>query len=128
MAESHNQSNSTNDEPNPLRDIQLSFIGSGVMAESMIAGLLRQGLVTPSQIVGSHPRSARRDELRSKYGIHVTESNREAATYNRSPNELKKDAPSDSIIVLAVKPQRITGVFGELQGALVPAQLVLSIV
>ena len=37
----------------------IAFIGSGVMAEAMIKGLLRQGLVTPGQIVASGPRPER---------------------------------------------------------------------
>ena len=41
-----------------LENVHLSFIGCGVMAESMIAGLLRQNLVAPENIVGSHPREA----------------------------------------------------------------------
>ena len=46
-----------------LENAHLSFIGCGVMAESIIAGLLRQKLITPDKISGSHPRDARRQEL-----------------------------------------------------------------
>lgn len=98
------------------------------MAEAIIAGLLREGLVTPSQIVGSHPREQRRGELHAKYGIHVIESNREAVTFNLSTHDPASDAPSASIIILAVKPQRLGGILDELKGALRPEQLVLSIV
>src|ERR1044071_1365585 len=69
---------------NPLRGAQLSFVGVGVMAEAMIAGLLRRQLVSRAQIVGSHPRPARREELHTQYGIRVVESNREAATLDES--------------------------------------------
>lgn len=120
--------NQNNEEVNPLKDVQLSFIGSGVMAEAIIAGLLRQGLVAPAQIVGSHPRQTRRDELEAKYGIHAVESNLEAALFNRSSPETESNAPSDSIIILGVKPQRLGGILNELKGALKPEQLVLSIV
>ena len=41
----------TETEQNVLQGIKLAFIGAGVMAESMLAGLLKQGLVTPDQIV-----------------------------------------------------------------------------
>ena len=98
------------------------------MAEAMIAGLLRKGLVAPAMIIGSHPRSTRREELRAKYAVHVIESNREAATFNRSNQETTSVVPTDSIIVLAVKPQRLGGVLNELKGLLRPRQLVLSIV
>jgi pyrroline-5-carboxylate reductase len=39
----------------------IATVGSGVMAEAMIAGLLRDGLVAPDRIVASHPRAERRD-------------------------------------------------------------------
>ena len=98
------------------------------MAEAIIAGLLRQELVDPAQIVGSHPRPARREELAAKYGIRVFESNREAATFDHPPEERSREARAGSIVVLAVKPQRIGLVLGELKGALQQEQLVLSII
>ena len=128
MAMSNNQKNPTNVELNPLSGIQLSFIGTGVMAEAMIAGLLRKGLVEPSQITGSHPSQGRRDELHTRYGINVFESNRDAAIFKSSIPGKESDAPIDSIIVLAVKPQRLGGVLADLKGALRPGQLVVSIV
>jgi pyrroline-5-carboxylate reductase len=115
------------DEQNPLRDVHLSFIGAGVMAEAIIAGLLREQLVEPAQIVGSHPRQARRDELEAKHGIRVTESNLDAARGRAGEDDAGK-TPSDSIVILSVKPQRLGGVLGELKGELKPEQLVLSIV
>src|SRR4051812_37176785 len=111
---------------NSLRDSQLSFVGVGVMAEAMIAGLLRRQLVSRAQIVGSHPRPARREELQTQYGIRMVESNREAATL--ADDALPKETAAPSVVVLAVKPQRIAHVLGELKGALSPSQLVLSIV
>ena len=100
---------------NALAGARLSFIGAGVMAEAMIAGLLKQQLVTPAQIVGSHPRPARREELVARYGINVVEDNRAAAA-------------ESSIVVLAVKPQKLHGVLRELNENLRPEQLVVSII
>ncbi len=108
---------------NPLRGAQLSFVGVGVMAEAMIAGLLRRQMVERAQIVGSHPRATRRDELQTQYGIRMVESNREAATAAR-PGE----AGGASVVVVAVKPQRVGRVLQELKGALAPGQVLLSIV
>ncbi|MGB8508663.1 MAG: pyrroline-5-carboxylate reductase [Pyrinomonadaceae bacterium] len=125
------------DEINPLRDSRLAFVGCGVMAEAMIAGLLRRELVRPSQIAGSHPRANRRDELRERYAIHVFESNREAVTAGDDRTDGGDDettangdkrAAEGGVVVLAVKPQRLGGVLHELRGALAPGQLVLSIV
>jgi pyrroline-5-carboxylate reductase len=116
---------------NPLTGVRLSFIGCGVMAEAMIAGLLRQQLVEPRQITGSHPRSARREELEAKYAIRMVESNREAATtVVESPpaDPATRGRRSSSIVLLAVKPQRLGGVLDELKGAVRPGGLVISIV
>ena len=113
---------------NPLRGAQLSFVGVGVMAEAMIAGLLRRQLVTRAQIVGSHPRPARRDELQTHYGIRMFESNREAAALAEAVRE--DETAGASVVVVAVKPQRVARVLQELKGALAPppAQVLLSVV
>lgn len=111
-------------EQNPLRDARLSFVGCGVMAEAMVAGLLRRSLVSPAQVAASHPRAARREELRERYGIQVFESNREAAKARGEGEE----GESPSVVVLAVKPQRLGRVLEELKGSLAEGQLVLSIV
>jgi pyrroline-5-carboxylate reductase len=110
-------------ETNPLGNSRLAFIGCGVMAEAIVAGLLRKNLVGPEQIVGSHPRVARREEMHVKYGIEMFEQNREAAlaTYPAEPE-------AGALIVLAVKPQRLRRVLEELKGSLLQEQLVVSIV
>src|SRR5436190_23933347 len=94
----------------------LSFIGCGVMAEAIIAGLLSKKLVKPGQVVGSHPRADRREELKGKYGIRLFEHNRDAV-----------EAIS-SIVLLTVKPQRLGVILGELREMVQPNQLVISIV
>ncbi len=98
-------------ETNPLSNCRLAFIGCGVMAEAIIAGLLRKKLVAPEQIVGSHPRVARREEMHVKYGVEMFEQNREAVwqTYPEGPDD-------SSMLVLAVKPQRLHSVLEELKG------------
>lgn len=110
-------------ETNPLSNCRLAFIGCGVMAEAIIAGLLRKKLVAPAQIVGSHPRVARREEMHVKYGIEMFEQNKDAVTavYPGESND-------GSILVLAVKPQRLRRVLEELKGSVHQEQLVVSIV
>src|SRR5215217_5743880 len=104
----------------PLRGAQLSFVGVGVMAEAMIAGLLRRQLVTRAQIVGSHPRPARRDELQNQYGVRMVESNAEAVR--------RADPAAPGFVVVAVKPQRVGRVLQEVKETLAPEQLLLSVV
>ncbi len=105
---------------NNLANTKLAFIGCGVMAESIIAGLLRKNLVQASQILATHPRENRRKELGEKYGIEVFEDNPEAVEKSRT-NE-------NSIVALCVKPQRIKGVLEELKDVVAPNQIVLSII
>ena len=96
----------------------LCFVGCGVMAESMIAGLLRLEIVGPSQIVASHPRADRRRELTDRYGIECYESNADAV----------RAIPGTGIVVLGVKPQRIDRVLGDLKDAVLASHLVISII
>lgn len=97
-----------------MLDKKITFIGPGVMAEAMIAGLIRQELAKPENILASGPRENRGQELREKYGIHATTDNAEAAS----------DA---DVVVLSVKPQRLTEVLTGLHKIHSDA-LVLSIV
>jgi pyrroline-5-carboxylate reductase len=108
-----------------LENARLAFIGCGVMAEAIIAGMLRKQLVKPAQIVGSHPRAARRDELSAKYGLRMFESNREAAL---AAYPAENGSETSSLIILAVKPQRLMKILHELKGSIHEAQLVVSIV
>ena len=114
--------------PNPLQDARLAFIGCGVMAEAIIAGLLRKRLVTADQIFGSHPRAARREELYTKYAVRMFESNREAALAAQPNADSEQTERAGSLLILAVKPQRLGKVLQELKGSVHPDQLVVSIV
>lgn len=98
----------------PLAERTVATVGSGVMAEAMIAGLLRGALVAPGQVVASHPRTERRDALAATHGIRVVASNVEAV--------LQAD-----VIILAVKPQMLAKVGREIGPHLREGQLVLSV-
>ena len=132
MNMSETEADKQTETPSPLAGARLAFIGCGVMAEAIIAGLLRKQLVSAEQIVASHPRAARREELYTKYAVRMFENNREAAVAAH-PGELVDGATSDapgggSLLILAVKPQRLSNVLKELKGAIHPDQLVVSIV
>ena len=95
--------------------MKVGIIGAGVMAEAMIAGLLAEQVVAPSNLVASHPRSERRTLLAERHAIRVVELNAEAVA-------------NADIVVLAVKPQMLGRVMRELAATLRPEQVVLSIV
>ena len=92
----------------------IAFIGPGVMAEAMIAGLLRQKLANPKNIIASGPRTERGEELKKKYGIKTTTDNASAVH-------------EADVVVLSVKPQRLSEVMKGLKGIRSDA-LVLSII
>ena len=93
----------------------IATIGSGVMAEAMIAGLLRGKQVEPNRIVASHPRADRRSELISSYGIATVADNTSAVE-------------QADVIVLAIKPQMLAKVGREIAPALKVGKLVISII
>jgi pyrroline-5-carboxylate reductase len=98
-----------------LHSGSLAFVGSGVMAEAMIRGILKQELLASQRIIASGPRPERGRQLEERYGVRWTTDNPEAV----------KGA---EITVLSVKPQVMPKILPELRGVLDPSSLVLSIV
>src|SRR5438034_1650052 len=109
-----------------LLDAKLAFIGCGVMAEAIIAGILLKKLVSPEQIISSHPRQSRREELHAKYGVRLLESNRDAVVAAHPTEGATDSSRTSSIVILAVKPQHFTKVLAEMRGSLHKDQLVDS--
>ena len=105
---------------NGLKNLHLAFIGCGVMGESMLAGLVVNGIVDAANISASHPREERRADLAAKYGVNTFESNAEAAG--------ALAGHENSAVVLCVKPQRLKKVLADLDGVIHVEQLVVSIV
>ncbi len=99
----------------PLANRTIATVGSGVMAEAMIAGLLRGELVDPAQVVASHPRSERRDHLEREYGIRVVSDNVAAID-------------GADVVLFAIKPQMLGRVGREIGPHLRRGQLVLSVI
>jgi pyrroline-5-carboxylate reductase len=99
----------------PLREIRLAVIGTGVMGEAMMAGLVDRRLVDAARVVCSHPRAERRDALVAAHGVGVTADNAAAAS-------------TADIVLLAVKPQMLAPVLAELRGTLRDDQLVVSVI
>jgi pyrroline-5-carboxylate reductase len=99
----------------PLSNRTIATVGSGVMAEAMIAGLLRGELVEPGRVVASHPRSERREHLSREYGIRTVAGNIDAI------------ADAD-VILFAIKPQMLGRVGREIGPHLRRGQLVLSVI
>lgn len=92
----------------------VAFIGSGVMGEAMIRGLIKQQIVTSDQIYAADPLPARLEELQQRYNVHVTTSNAEASE-------------AGQVIVLSTKPQNLSEVMPGIRGHLRRQDLLLSI-
>ncbi len=78
----------------------ITFIGGGVMAETMITAIIRKGVAQPGEITVGEIDAARRDHLSEKHGVITVADNTEAV----------QRRPSGSLIVIALKPQHIDAV------------------
>lgn len=83
-----------------MKNIQISFIGGGNMAASLIGGLIADNLQA-GQITVTDPSIRNRDHLAAHFGVHTSEDNATAI------------AGAD-VVVLAVKPQVLRTVAEEL--------------
>jgi pyrroline-5-carboxylate reductase len=93
-------------------DMKIGFIGGGVMAEAIIAGIVDSGL--DAQVTVGEPVAVRREALSKLKGVTVTGNNAEAIS-------------GANIVAIAVKPQQFEAVAASLSSLLKPEQTVLSI-
>ncbi|MBF0184130.1 MAG: pyrroline-5-carboxylate reductase [Magnetococcales bacterium] len=97
-----------------LQEIKIGFIGGGNMAAAMIQGLLKAG-VAARQIVVSEPDDGRQQWLQTQYGVGVSGSN---SVVVQSGAE---------VVILAVKPGKVSSVLQALQADWQTGQLLISI-
>ncbi len=95
--------------------MKLAFIGGGMMAEAVIAGVLRERVLPAADIFVSEHRAARVEELREKYGVQAFGS---AASFLQDMD----------VVFLAVKPQAAQAALQELAGQMRADALLVSIV
>jgi pyrroline-5-carboxylate reductase len=97
-----------------LKDKKLAVIGAGKLGETLIKGLLEAGVIDVSNVVVTAGHQQRLDQLRERFGVSGTLSNRMAAE-------------SADIIILSVKPQTVPAVVTEISAALKPRHLLISV-
>lgn len=95
--------------------MKIAFIGGGNMGEAMINAVLAKGLSSKEKVTVSDISEIRREHLKQKYGVTVTDDNRQAVG-------------KGDVAVLAIKPQSLAEVMAGLNGAFNSPQLVLSII
>ncbi len=103
--------------PEPIATMlneRIGFIGAGQMARALGQGFVKAGLTEASRLVASDPIAEAREQFAQATGAPTTDNNREVA------------AASD-VIVLAVKPQQMGKLLGELRAEVSPEKLVVSI-
>lgn len=93
---------------------KIAVLGAGKIGEALITGLLSSGWRTPQDISASARRAERVEELRERHGIEATLSNADAAA-------------GAALVVLAVKPQDIEVLLGEIGPLISDEQTVLTV-
>jgi pyrroline-5-carboxylate reductase len=93
---------------------RIGFIGAGNMAEALLKGLLKSGVFEREQIILSDVIEERLHLLSSLYGVRATLKNKDVVK-------------SSDLVVLAIKPNAISGVLNEIKGFLTPKKILISI-
>jgi pyrroline-5-carboxylate reductase len=97
-----------------LQEMKIGFLGGGNMAAALIEGLLKAG-VSSDKLMVSEPDAARRQWLQERFKLQVMEEN----------GNLMRTVPQ--VVILAVKPGKVSGVLWELRPFWQEGQLLLSI-
>jgi pyrroline-5-carboxylate reductase len=90
------------------------FLGAGQMAEALIRGVLRAGLLSPGEIMATDVRASRLETLGAELGIRTDADNGAAIGFGR-------------LVLVAVKPQDVAGLMAEVGSKLTPEHVVVSI-
>jgi pyrroline-5-carboxylate reductase len=97
-----------------LKNKRLAILGAGKLGETLLKGLLEAGVIDVNDVVVTAGHQKRLDQLGERFGVAGTLSNSDAAQ-------------GADIILLAVKPQTVPKVIGEIGAALRPSQLLISV-
>ena len=93
---------------------RVGFIGAGKMATALARGLVAAGFTSADQIVASDVYAAARQQFAAETKSRAVETNAEVVA-------------ASQIVILAVKPQQMSGVLAELKGKVTAQHLVISI-
>lgn len=93
---------------------RIGFIGCGNMGQAMIGGIVKSGIIPPLNIIASRRNESLLNSMKSKYRIHITTDNTEAAAFS-------------DILVLAVKPNMYEKVIKEISSHVKEDVLIIAI-
>lgn len=97
-----------------MKDLKITFIGAGKMAEAILKGILAAELFSPENIMLTDINEDRLKELKKNYKVNTSLNN-------------ASSADGADLVLLAIKPQQAETVLTELKPVLQPDQLLLSI-
>jgi pyrroline-5-carboxylate reductase len=97
-----------------MAENRIAILGGGRIGEALLAGLLSSGWRTREQLVVTARSADRIEELRARHDVDATTDNVAAIS-------------GAELVVVAVKPQDIDALLGEIGGLLQPSQTVLSV-
>ena len=94
--------------------MNISFIGTGIMASSIIKCITEKGLYRKEEITGSGSRLKSLEEVKKRFGINITQKNTDAAKFG-------------NIIILSIKPQVFQAIAKEIKDSINDNQMIVSI-
>jgi pyrroline-5-carboxylate reductase len=97
-----------------IKGQKVGFIGAGNMGEALIKGLVAANLVPPEAIYTSDVRHGHLRTLEERYGVQVSQDN----------TDLVRRV---DVVMLAVKPQIMASVLGQIASAVTKDKLLISI-
>jgi pyrroline-5-carboxylate reductase len=94
--------------------LTIGFLGAGKMATALAKGFVRAKLVAPKQIIASDPVSAALTAFAKEIGAKTTVSNAQVAHFA-------------SVLIVAVKPDQVSGVLSDIRQHFTEKHLLISI-
>lgn len=94
--------------------MKLGFIGCGNMANAIMSGIIKDGLIPASEIIGADPTAFGRERTEKENGIRVTDSNIEVVK-------------SAETLFFTIKPQYFHQMISEIRDYVREDQLIISI-
>ena len=95
-------------------DLKIGFLGAGKMATALAKGFVNAGLARPEDVLASDPVQGAREAFAKEVGGKATAGNLEVAQFAR-------------VLVLAVKPDHVNTVLGQVKGGFTEKHLLISI-
>lgn len=95
-------------------ELKIGFLGAGKMATALAKGFVKAGLARPEHLLASDPLEGARQGFAKEVGARATSSNAEVLEFSR-------------VLFLAVKPDQVKDVVGEVRERFSERHLLVSI-